>query len=363
MMPHLQAAFEASVAAGLEQGAAVCIWQKGEECCHLCTGEARPGEAWTPDTLVPIFSATKAASAACLLLALHDCCRGPELEVGELWPAFPLPHCTVGELLSHQAGLAALDHTAPLDDVEACRHAIEHSRPLWQPPAHGYHPHTIGPMLDVLMLELTGQRLGTFWEQRVRAPLGLDFYIGLPATERSRVAELQAPRLPAGGLPRSAFYTQYVDATTNVHRAFHSLTGFASAREMNCPAAWECASPAKGGVASARGLAQFYQALLGLLPGSPFAPEVQEWMAGPQCSGNDLTLCCPTSFGCGAMLEPASLFGRGGFGHAGAGGSHGFAEPQTGCSFAYVMNRMELGILPGARVQRLVDAFVADLAS
>ncbi len=362
MMPQLQAAFESNVAAGLEQGVAVCIWQNGEERCHLCAGEARPGMAWASDTLVPIFSATKAASAACLLLALYDCCRGPELEVGELWPAFPLPHCTVGELLSHQAGLAALELTAPLDDLEVCRHAIEHSRPQWLPPAHGYHPHTIGPMVDVLMLELTGMRLSAFWEQRVRAPLGLDFYIGLPATERPRVAALQAPRLPAGGMPRSAFYTQYVDATTSVYRAFHSLTGFSSAREMNSPAAWECASPAKGGLASARGLAQFYQALLGLLPGSPFVPEVREWMATAQCVGHDLTLCCPTSFGCGAMLEPASLFGRGGFGHAGAGGSHGFAEPQTGCSFAYVMNRMELGILPGARVQRLIDAFVADTA-
>ncbi len=359
MMPALRAAFDANIAAGLEQGAAVCVWKDGQELCHLCTGEARPAVAWQADTLVPIYSATKAASAACLLLALYDCCQSPELEVGVLWPQFPLPHCTVGQLLSHQAGLAALAESAPLDDLEACRHAIEHSRPAWQPPAHGYHPHTIGPMVDVLMLELTGMRLGAFWEERVRRPLGLDFYIGLPASERPRVAELLTARM-RGAMPRSPFYAQYFDEGSSVYRAFHSLTGFASAREMNCPAAWECASPAKGGVASARGLAQFYQALLGKLPGSPFVPDVLEWMASPRCSGNDLTLCCPTSFGCGAMLEPACLFGRGGLGHAGAGGSHGFAEPQTGCSFAYVMNRMELGILPGARVQRLVDAFVTD---
>ncbi len=359
MMPALREAFEAHVAAGRGQGAAVCVWQAGRERCYLCAGESRPGELWTTDTLVPIYSATKAASAACLLLALCDCRMQPEQEVGSLWPAFPLPHCTVGQLLSHQAGLAALDETAPLDDLDACRYAIEHSRPLWQPPAHGYHPHTLGPMLDILMLELTGLRIGEFWEQRVRRPLGLDFYIGLPVGEHARVAELRAPRIQ-GAMPRSLFYTRFFDTGSAVYRAFHSLTGFSSAREMNCPAAWECASPAKGGVASARGLAQFYQALLGLLPGTPFVPKVLEWMATPQCCGPDLTLCCPTSFGCGAMLEPAALFGRGGLGHAGAGGSHGFAEPGTGCSFAFVMNQMELGILPGERVQRLVEAFVAD---
>ncbi len=362
MMHTLRAAFAANVAAGLEQGAAVSVWKDGQELCHLCTGESRPGAPWTPETLVPIYSATKAASAACLLLALYDCCQSPELPVGDIWPRFPLPQCTVGQLLSHQAGLAALAETAPLDDLEACRHAIERSSPAWLPPAHGYHPHTVGPMVDILMLELTGRRLGEFWEQRVRDPLGLDFYIGLPAAERPRVAELRASRM-RGAMPRTSFYAQYFDTASPIYRAFHSLTGFSSAREMNCPAAWECASPAKGGVASARGLAQFYQALLGLLPGTPFVPEVLEWMATPQCSGNDLTLCCPTSFGCGAMLEPASLFGRGGLGHAGAGGSHGFAEPETGYSFAYVMNQMELGILPGERVQRLVDAFVADAAA
>ncbi len=359
MMPALKTAFEANLADGVELGASVCVWQHGQELCHFCGGEARPGAAWSADTLVPIFSATKVASAACLLLALHDCCQSPELEVGAIWPQFPQPRCTVAQLLSHQSGLAALDECAPHDDVEACRRAIERSRPRWSPPAHGYHPHSIGPMLDILMLELTGQRLGAFWEERVRRPLGLDFYIGLPPSEQHRVAHLRAPRM-RGRMPRSSFYSQYFDPASSVHRAFHCLTGLPTPREMNGLAAWECASPARGGVASARGLACFYQCLLGHVPGSPFTPELLEWMTTPQCSGEDLTLCCHTSFACGAMLEPAELFGRGGFGHAGAGGCHAFAEPASGCSFAYVMNGMELGILPGARVRRLLAAFAED---
>lgn len=357
--PRLAAAFARNFEEGRERGAALSIWHGGKEVAHFCGGQADEQRLWQPDTLVPIYSATKTASAACLLLALYDCCQGPELAVGDLWPAFPVPHLTIGELLAHQSGLAALDEPASIFDLDACQHAIEHSHPAWGPPEHGYHPHTIGPMVDVLMRELTGMRVGAFWEERVRRPLGLDYFIGLPVSERGRVAMLRTARLH-GPMPRTPFYEALFHAQSEVYRSFHSILGLASAREMNTPAAWECASPAKGGVASASGLAGFYQALLGQLPASPFPPEILEWMSTPQCQGMDRILMCPTSFGCGAMTEPSELFGRGGFGHAGAGGCHAFAEPETGYSFAYTMNAMELGVLPGERVTRLIDAFLAD---
>ncbi len=354
-MKTLQAAFEQNLAEGLEQGGSVSVWQNGQELCTLCGGNARPEQPWLVNTLVPIYSATKAAAAACLLQALYDCCRGPELEVGDLWPRFPLPHCTIGQLLSHQCGLAALAEPAPLEDLARCRAIIERSAPLWQPPQHGYHPQTFGPMLDILMLELTGQRLSDYWEDKVRSPLGLEFYIGhVPQELYPQVAHLRTARM-LGSMPRTPFYREYFDASSPVHRAFNSIVGYNSAREMNTPAAWQCGSPAKGGVASARGLAAFYQALLGLLPGSPFAAEVAEWMSTPQCSGQDLTLLQHTAFTCGAMCEPAAFFPGGGFGHAGAGGSHGFCVPSNGLSFGYVMCGMELGNLPGERVQRMLQ--------
>lgn len=353
-MNALRRAFEDNFARGCDSGAAVCVWQNGVETAHFCGGEARDAQPWTAQTLAPVFSATKAASAACLLLALHDCCQDPELEVGDLWPAFPLPHATVAQLLSHQCGLAALVSPASLFDTDACRYAIEHSTPAWSPPQHGYHPHTFGPLTDILMLELCGQRVGDFWEERVRRPLGLDFFIGhLPESEFSRVAYLRPARFN-GRMPRNAFFDGYFTAGSPIHRAFHSILGPDSPREMNNPQAWLCACPAKGGVASARGLAMFYQALLGHLSASPFPAEVADWMSVPQCYGQDLTLLCPTGFTCGAMYEPAVLFGRNGFGYAGAGGSHAFCEPESGLSFAYVMNCMEPGILPGERVLRLL---------
>lgn len=357
MMTELQAILERYLPADdAEAGAAVSVWRNGRELCCCCSGGNGRGTAWAAETLAPIYSATKAASAACLLLALYDCCQTPDTEVGVLWPAFPLPHATIAELLSHQCGLAALAEPAPIDDSAACRAVIERSTPAWQPPQHGYHPHTFGPMVNVLMQELTGQSVSDFWEERVRRPLGLDFYIGhVPAGACERVAALAFARRRAP-MPTDAFLREYLTAGSAVYNAFHCITGPDSPRAMSEPAAWQIGCPAKGGVASARGLAMFYQALLGLLPQSPFPQEVRDWMRFPQCRGFDLTLQQETAFTCGAMCAPAELFGRGGFGHAGAGGSHGFCEPQTGLSFAYVMNRMEPGVLPGERVKELIRA-------
>lgn len=335
--------FERCFRQQLVGGASVSVWQHGQEILTL-------HEGWPDDSLVPVYSATKPAAALCLLLALHDCCQTPELEVGAIWSAFPAPHCSIAQLLSHQCGLAALAEQAPLDNLDACRAAIERSTPAWLPPQHGYHPQTFGPLVDILMLELSGMRVGTFWEQRLRRPWNLDFYIGLPESEFHRVAALQAPRLQPGYMQQDAFYKKYFDTGSAVYRAFHSITGYGTPREMSTPAAWQCASPAKGGVASARGLARFYQMLM-----SEAVPAVvRDWLSTPQCSGWDETLQQPTAFTCGAMCEPALLFPGGGFGHAGAGGSHAFCTPDTGLSFAYVMNRMELGNLPGSRVTQLL---------
>ena len=335
--------FERCFRQQLVGGVSVSVWQHGQEILTL-------HEGWPDDSLVPVYSATKPAAALCLLLALHDCCQTPELEVGAIWPAFPAPRCSIAQLLSHQCGLAALAEQAPLDNLDACRAAIERSTPAWLPPQHGYHPQTFGPLVDILMLELSGMRVGTFWEQRLRRPWNLDFYIGLPESEFHRVAALQAPRLQPGYMQQDAFYKKYFDTGSAVYRAFHSITGYGTPREMSTPAAWQCASPAKGGVASARGLARFYQMLM-----SEAVPAVvRDWLSTPQCSGWDETLQQPTAFTCGAMCEPAHLFPGGGFGHAGAGGSHAFCTPDTGLSFAYVMNRMELGNLPGSRVTQLL---------
>lgn len=73
-------------------------------------------------------------------------------------------------------------------------------------------------------------------------------------------------------------------------------------------------------------------------------------------AGMDAVLGLPTRFGLGFSLPPVLSPGAadGAFGHAGAGGSLGFADPENGLAFGYVMNRMAL--FDHARAHALVDA-------
>lgn len=365
---RLGAAFDRNFGEHGEVGASVSIWQHGQPLLELHGGLAdkKTGAPWTASTLIPIYSATKCASAATLLLALHQRGLTPELPAGELWPRFPAPHLTIAQILAHQAGLASLSRQADIFDLDDCMDAIEHTRPAWQPPAHGYHPHTFGPILDGLMRGLTGTRIGPWWEANIRRPLGLDLYIGLPESEHHRVGTLypgKAAELDLG----TPFYKQYLVSGTPIFRAFHSLTGLDSVRAMNTPAAWTSASPASGGIATANALARFYQCLMGLTAETVFPETVLRDLSSIRTQGDDLTLLTPTAFSCGAMLDPVDpatgqpllhLFGGTGFGHAGAGGSHAFALPNRGISFAYTMNQMELSVLPAHKTTTLLSALL-----
>ncbi len=373
--PHLCAAFARNFTQGGELGAAICLWENGNESLHLCQGAARVErgreglhmtQAWTEDTLVPIFSATKVASSACFLHALFQPGQALDMPIGELWPRFPMPYATVAQLLSHQVGLAALARPASIFDLDDCQAAIEASSLAWLPPQHGYHPHSFGPILDILMRELWGGRIHEFWDEEIRdcPDEPLDFYIGLPESEFERVAQLQAPRLQTG-MPQDDFYRAYFTEGSLQHRAFRSVVGLDSPRAMNSSAGLSCACPAKGGVASARGLARFYQNLMGWVNGGRYSDAVLDSLSQPQCRGYDEILMQDTAFSCGAMLEPKELFtlkGHSGFGHAGAGGCHAFCIPHLGLSFAYVMNQMDFGVLPSTKLRSLLTALEQDLA-
>jgi CubicO group peptidase (beta-lactamase class C family) len=81
----------------------------------------------------------------------------------------------------------------------------------------------------------------------------------------------------------------------------------------------------------------------------------------------DATLMIPTRFSLGFMksmnnrrlenTESCSVvLSEAAFGHVGAGGSLGFADPECKMSFGYSMNQMGIGILLNDRGQSLVDA-------
>ena len=354
--------FEENFRSRGELGASVSVWWRGEEVLSVGEGwcEKERQRRWSRDTLVPVYSATKAPAAATLLVALDTRGLGPDTPVREVWPGFPLAEANFGDLLSHQCGLAALDRRASLWDHREVVAAIEAQVPAWRPgEGHGYHPRTFGALLDEPVRRLTGRTLGEEWRERIAAPLGLDFWIGLPEKEWPRVARLY-PGKAVGEDLQGGFYKEFNTEGTLTRRAFGSPRGLHSVQEMNDPKAWLAGFPAMGGVGTASALAKFYQAAIGAID-SPLGGSVRHALATVRCSGRDRVLMQPTAFSCGCQFDPPEEPGRGlygpspqAFGHPGAGGSHALGDPASGVSFAYVMNQMELGVMPGPKSLDLV---------
>lgn len=363
--------FEANFRDRGELGASVSVWWDGVELLSEGAGwcEREKKRAWTTDTMVPVYSATKVPSSATLLLALERKGLSSDTPVREVWPEFPVAEANFSHLLSHQCGLPVLDRAADALDHAAVVAAIEVQQPAWElGKGHGYHPRVFGALVDEPVRRLTGQPLGKMWREWIAGPLDLDFWIGLPEVEWPRVAQLYPGKAGKADLAE-AFYRQYNMSGSFVRRAFSSPRRLQSVLEMNDPKTWAAGLPAICGIGTASALAKFYQALLGAIE-SPLSPTVRHALATPQITGEDLVLIRPTTFTCGAQMDPLDEDGRKvrriygpskrAFGHPGAGGSHGFGDPASGISFAYVMNQMDLSVMPGLKCLHMVDALFSE---
>lgn len=350
-----------------ELGASVSVWWNGDEILSLGHGwcERERVREWTPDTLVPVYSATKVPAAATLLLALEQHGLNEKTPVREVWPRFPVVGASFAEMLSHQCGLAALDIRADVFAHDAVVSAVEAQVPAWLPgDGHGYHPRTFGVLLEEPVRRLTGMTLGEFWRREIARPMDLDFWIGLPESEWPRVARLYPGKVAKDELV-DAFYKHMTTSGTYTRRAFSSPHGLHAIHEMNEPRAWASGLPSMGGVGTASALAKFYQVAIGAIEG-PLSPHVRHALATHQSAAEDRVLLRPTVFTCGAQMDPVDADGRKirhihgpakcAFGHPGAGGSHGLANPQSGVSFAYVMNQMNLNVMPGDMCLEMVEA-------
>lgn len=359
--------FERNFRDRAELGASVCVWWDGVELVSSDHGwcEKEKQREWTENTLAPVYSATKGPASAALLHALDSRGLDEMTPVGEVWPHFPLPQATFAQMLSHQCGLAALDASVSVWDHDAVIDACEKQVPKWRPGnGHGYHPRTFGFLLDESTRRLTGMPLGEWWRREIADPLDIDVWIGLPNTEWPRVARLYPGRAETSD-HADAFYEQFNADGTLTRQAFSSPRGLHAVHDMNEPKAWAAGFPAMGGVASARGLAMFYQAVIGNLP-SVLSPRVLRALATPQSQADDKVLHRVTTFTCGCQRDPLDagknklreLYGPSitAFGHPGAGGCHAFADPETGISFAYVMNQMVMSVMPGLKCRDMVAA-------
>lgn len=352
----VKAVFERNFAEREELGASVSIWQHGQEILSLSAGFCEKGNRrqWTADTLVPVWSATKGLASACALTALDNAGRALDEPVASLWPK--LGHgITFSHVLSHAAGLCALDEMVEIFDYERVIEAMERQSPHWTPgTAHGYHSRTIGFLLDEIVRRASGATsLSEYWRETFAKPWGLDFWIGLPKEENERVATLYPGRMRGAGEEESSFYRAFGDEKSLTRRTFGSPKGLAALSGMNDPAARAAGLPAMGGIGTAHSLAKFYATWR---RDCPFV-----------VNGMDQVFLLPTSFGHGFMKDPVGPdtgrkrrqhFGPSttAYGHPGAGGSHAFYDPENGIAFAYVMNQMAYGVLPNEKSLEMVAA-------
>jgi CubicO group peptidase (beta-lactamase class C family) len=369
-----EAAFRRNFELGREVGAALCVYENGREVLSVHDGfrDARREVPWEGDTMVLVWSATKGPASACVLHAMERAGAGLETRVAEFWPEFGgagKEGVTLGHVMSHQSGVCALDAAVDLLDYEGAERAIERQRPV-VPVGGGpvYSPRLFGFLLDGIVRRLAGgERLGEYWRRVFGDPLGLDFWIGLPEALHGRVATMLPPKAGPPAEADREFLAAFQDRTSLTRRAFESPTGHRMPSAMNLPGVRSASLPALGGIGTARALAKFYAMLAG---GGEwegrrfFRAETMGWMSRPLAQGFDPVLRREMAFATGFAVDPVdaegrklrSVFGpsRRAFGHPGAGGGLGFADPERGLGFAYVINQMELGVLPHERCFSIV---------
>jgi CubicO group peptidase (beta-lactamase class C family) len=306
--------------------------------------DAVRSRAWQEDTLVNVFSVGKALAGLCVLILVSRGLLELDEPVSRCWPEFAAAgkeSVSVRELLSHQAGLAAIERELPegsLYDWRLVTDALAEQRPLWTPGrGHGYHLHTFGFLAGEIVRRATGERIGPFLRRELADKLGVELSFGLARRDRSRRAEYVFDlEHPGVGLDRAA----QLDSALR-KRAYLNPPGATGLGTVNTVAWQDAELPSANLHAGASAIARVYDALLGRAP-LIVEEEVLRQATAEASAGEDLVLGRPSRFGLGFQLtQPERPLGPnpGGFGHFGAGGSVGFADPDARVAFAYAMNR------------------------
>jgi CubicO group peptidase (beta-lactamase class C family) len=358
-------ALRRSLDEGLDVGASVCVTLDGEPVVDVWGGHQDVDRTipWERDTIVNVFSTTKTMTALCALI-LAD--RG-ELDfhapVARYWPEFAEAgkgEVEVRHLLGHTAGLSGWEEPLALEqlaDWELCTSRLAAQAPWWAPGTEsGYHAVTQGYLVGEVIRRITGTSLGRFFKVMIADPLGADFHIGLPPAADARVAPLIPPPpadLRAAGLPELRVRTL----------ANPVITGEVTAQRW-----WQRAEiPAANGHGNARSVASIQSIVAGggqsrgtrLLSEAGVAAIFEE-----QSNGRDLVLGVPLRFGMGFGLASKTMpMGPRSCAWGGYGGSLVFSDLDARVTVAYVMNRMEAGLIGDQRGAGIVTAAVLALAT
>ncbi|WP_207885167.1 serine hydrolase domain-containing protein [Pseudomonas sp. 30_B] len=347
-----------------ERGAALCIQVGGQTLVDLWAGSAgkEPGQDWQADTLLNLFSCTKTFAAVAALQLVGEGKLELDAPVARYWPEFAQAGkqaITVRQLLCHRAGLPAIrEALAPeaLYDWSTMTAALAAETPWWTPGAeHGYAPITYGWLVGEVIRRVDGREPGSAIVARTAEPLGLDFHIGLDDAEFHRVAHIARAKGNLGDAAAQRLLKIMMTETMALStRAFTNPPSVLTS--TNKPEWRRMSQPAANGHGNARSLAGFYS---GLLRGTLLDEALLAELTREHAVGEDRTLLTCTRFGLGTMLDQPDVanatYGLGprAFGHPGAGGSIGFADPERELAFGFVTNTLGPYVLMDPRAQRL----------
>lgn len=362
----VRAAFEANWTDHDEVGASLCVMVGGETVVDLWGGSANAdgSREWEQETIANVYSSTKGIAAVAAAMLVDRGQLEVERPVVDYWPEFGQAgksEIKVRHLLTHEAGLAGVDEELPDGaalDWDLMIGALERQAPMWTPgEGMGYHAITYGWLVGEVIRRIDGRTCGEFVREEIAGPLGIDFFIGLPESEDARTADL----LPAPGAGPIGVSPQDNLASRALGLAAPRLAGTVNSRE------WRAAEfPAANGHGNGRAMATIYSALA-QGGGSLLSNEAIEACGATELAAReDMVLGFLVRRSLGFILSTAGGRYEWGpnprtFGHSGAGGSIGFADPDAGIGFGYVMNQMSAGLGADPRWKPMIDAVYASL--
>jgi CubicO group peptidase (beta-lactamase class C family) len=379
--------FEKNINNGFELGGAVSVELKGKKIIDLWGGYTDQAKTirWEENTIINVFSTTKGIAAICLLQLIEKGLLDLDKPVATYWPEFSenaKENIPVRYLFCHKSGLCGIKtplKTGAFTDWNLICSELAKQSTFWEPgTAHGYHGLTYGYLIGELLRRIDGRTIGTYFREEIADPLDIDFWIGLPDSEFHRVSDIYPAKpglieklLPIlTKLPKSFFPNRlqilfdFNDTSTPTGAAFNNpKISNGDIFEANTSAWRQAEIPAANGHGSARSIAKLY----GILANGGtrnevhvLNPETIEIGRTTQSEGKDLVLGnMHTRFGLGFMLGTKDVSmgpNINSFGHGGAGGSLGFADPDNNISLGFVMNQMHQGITAWKTATEVADS-------
>ncbi|MBY0289838.1 MAG: beta-lactamase family protein [Mycobacteriaceae bacterium] len=356
-------AFRRNFEAGKETGAAFAVYRHGRKVVDLWDGYRNvvTREPWQQDTIVNVFSTTKGVASLAVAVAASRGLIDYDAKVVDYWPEFAQGGkgaITVRQLLSHQAGLVAITPPltlAELTDPDRMSDRIAEQLPAWPPGTrYGYHAATLGWYQSALIRKVDpqGRTLGRFFAEEIADPLGLDLHIGLPpSVDRNRVALLEPVSRREMLLHLHTMPPLFVASLFNPKslpaRAFVVVADVKDAGDFNRDEVRIPEMPSVNGTTSADAVAKLYGAAAigasGLGLSRTVRDELEAPAVPPTRGVRDKVMFLDMSFSLG-FGKPTTKFVFGStqkaFGWPGLGGSFGFADPDTGIGYGYVLNKL-----------------------